>query len=154
MVLFALLVLLGIYSLINILFLEGSKDKPEVIRQNFDDVVKEQEKKILGKRTPEEIQDSIRKAEDELAAAGDSITLKITGLGAGTFYLVTDSVNYSKPEKISFEKGEIGIFKARKYFFVSLENTESVKATVNDIPLKFENKKVSKVKISRSGIVK
>lgn len=154
MILFALLVLLGIYSLINILFLEGSKDKPEVIRQNFDDVVKEQEKKILGKRTTEEIQDSIRKAEEEFAAAGDSITLKITGLVTGTFYLVTDSVNYSKPEKISFEKGETGIFKARKYFFVSLENTESVKATVNDKPLKFDNKKVSKVKISRSGIVK
>ena len=154
MILFALLVLLGLYSLVNILFLEGSKDKPEVIRQNFDDVVKEQEQKILGKRSPEEIQDSIRKAEEELAAAGDSITLKVTGLNAGEFYLVTDSINYSKPEKISFSKGDVGIFKAKKIFFISVENTESVKATVNDIPLKFGSKSVSKVRINRSGIVK
>ncbi|MCB0727783.1 MAG: hypothetical protein KDD00_09990, partial [Ignavibacteriae bacterium] len=135
-------------------FLEGSKDKPEVIRQNFDDVVKEQEQKILGKRTPEEIQDSIKKAEEELAAAGDSITLKITGLGAGSFYLVTDSVNYSKPEKITFSKGETGVFKAKKNFYISTDNTEVVKATVNDVPIKFDNKSVSKVKIGRSGVVR
>ncbi|HMQ70132.1 MAG TPA: helix-turn-helix transcriptional regulator [Ignavibacteria bacterium] len=154
MILFVILVLVGIYSLVNILFLEGSKDKPEVIRQNFDDVVKEQEQKILGKRTPEEIQDSIRRAEEELAAAGDSITLKVTGLGAGSFYLITDSVNYSKPEKITFTKGETGVFKAKKNFFISAENTEIVKATVNDVPIKFGNKSVSKVKIGRSGVIR
>jgi len=154
MILFALLVLLALYSLVNILFFEGSKDKPEVIRQNFDDVVKEQEQKILGKRTPEEIQDSIKKAEEELSAAGDSITLKVTGLAAGSFYLVKDSANYSRPEKISFNKGDVGVFKAKKIFFVSIENTESFKATINDIPLKFDSKSVSKVRVNRSGIVK
>lgn len=154
MFLFVLLVLLALYSLANILFFDGSKDKPEVIRQNFDDVVKEQEKKILGKRTPEEIQDSIKKAQEELAAAGDSITLKITGLEAGSFFLVTDSTNYSKPERINFKKGDLGIFKAKKNFFISMDNTDNVKATVNDIPLKFDDKSVSKVKINRSGIDK
>jgi cytoskeletal protein RodZ len=154
LILFAALVLLGLYSLINILFLEGSKDKPEVIRQNFDDVVKEQEKKILGKRTPEEIQDSIRKAEQEFALEKDSITLKVTGLNTGVFYLVTDSVNYNKPKRIEFEKNTEGTFKARRSFYISSPKTESFKATVNDIPLKFDNTTVSKVKISRSGIVK
>lgn len=154
LILFAALVLLGLYSLINILFLEGSKDKPEVIRQNFEDVVKEQEKKILGTRTPEEIQDSIKKAEEEFALSKDSITLKVTGLNTGVFYLVTDSVNYNKPKRIEFEKNTEGTFKAKRFFFISSPKTESFKATVNDIPLKFDNTTVSKIKINRNGIEK
>lgn len=154
LILFAALVLLGLYSLINILFLEGSKDKPEVIRQNFDDVVKEQEKKILGKRTPEEIQDSIRKAEEEFALEKDSITLKVTGLNTGVFYIVRDSINYDKPKRIEFEKNTEGTFKAKKFFHISSPKTESFKLTVNDIPVKFDNTTVSKVKINRNGIVK
>ena len=154
LILFAALVLLGLYSLINILFLEGSKDKPEVIRQNFEDVVKEQEKKILGTRTPEEIQDSIKKATEEFALSKDSITLKVTGLNTGVFYLVTDSVNYNKPKRIEFEKNTEGTFKAKRFFFISSPKTESFKATVNDIPLKFDNTTVSKIKINRNGIVK
>ena len=154
LILFAALVLLGLYSLINILFLEGSKDKPEVIRQNFEDVVKEQEKKILGTRTPEEIQDSIKKAAEEFALSKDSITLKVTGLNTGVFYLVTDSVNYNKPKRIEFEKNTEGTFKAKRFFFISSPKTESFKASVNDIPLKFDNTTVSKIKINRNGIVK
>ncbi len=57
-----ILVLLGIYSIINILFFEKSTDNPEVIRQNFKDLVKEQEQKILGKRPTEEMQDSRNRA--------------------------------------------------------------------------------------------
>jgi len=154
LIIFAALVLLGLYSLINILFLEGSKDKPEVIRQNFEDVVKEQEKKILGTRTPEEIQDSIKKAAEEFALAKDSITLKVTGLNTGVFYLVIDSVNYNRPKRIEFEKNTEGTFKAKRFFFISSPKTESFKATVNDIPLKFDNTTVSKIKINRNGIVK
>lgn len=154
LVLFIALVLLGLYSLINILFLEGSKDKPEVIRQNFDDVVKEQEKKILGKRTPEEIQDSIRRAEEEFALQKDSITLKVTGLNTGVFYIVSDSIRYDKPKRIEFEKNTEGIFKAKKFFHISSPKTESFKVTVNDVPVKFDNTTVSKVKINRNGIVK
>lgn len=154
LIIFAALVLLGLYSLINILFLEGSKDKPEVIRQNFEDVVKEQEKKILGTRTPEEIQDSIKKAEEEFALAKDSITLKVTGLNTGVFYLVIDSVNYNKPKRIEFEKNTEGTFKAKRFFYISSPKTETFKATINDIPLKFDNTTISKIKISRNGIEK
>jgi transcriptional regulator with XRE-family HTH domain len=152
MFLFAALVLIGLYSLVNIMFLEGSNKSPDVIRQNFDDVVKEQERKILGTRTPEEIQDSIRKAEELLASSLDTIVLKVTGLTTGVIYIVTDSINYNKPEKIEFEKGKVGTFKANKSFFISSVKTESFKATVNDIPLKFDKSSVSKVKIDRNGI--
>ena len=117
-------------------------------------MVKEQEKKILGKRTPEEIQDSIRKAQEELAASKDSIVLKVTGLNTGVFYLITDSINYNKPKRIEFEKNTEGTFKAKNSFFISSPKTETFKATVNDIPLKFEGTTVSKVKITRNGIVK
>lgn len=153
-ILFVALVLLGLYSLINILFFDNSKDNPEVIRQNFDEVVKEQEKKILGKRTPEEIQDSIRKAEEEFAASADSITLKITALNTGTLFLVTDSSNYNRPEKIELEKNEVGIFKARKSFYISSGNTESFKATINERPVKFDKTSVSKAKLTKEGLSK
>jgi cytoskeletal protein RodZ len=154
LIIFVALILLGLYSLINILFFDGSKDKPEVIRQNFDEVVKEQEKKILGKRTPEEIQDSIRKAAEELAATADSITLKITALNPGTIYLVTDSVDYNKPAKIEYEKDQVGVFKARKSFYISSGNTGTFKATINEKPIKFDKTSVSKVKVTKDGLNK
>lgn len=152
LILFILLVLLGLYSLIDILFLDKSKDKPDVIRQNFDEVVKEQERKILGKRSPEEIQDSIRKAEEEAAASKDSITLTITALKDGSFFLVTDSLDYNKPQKIEFTKNQYGVFKAKKFFHLSSGNTSTFKAAVNDTPIKFDKQTVSKVKITKSGI--
>ncbi|HMS64135.1 MAG TPA: helix-turn-helix transcriptional regulator [Ignavibacteria bacterium] len=154
LILIGALVIGGLYSLINIIFFEGSKNNPVVERQNFDDVVNEQERKILGKRTPEEIQDSIRKAEEEYAALKDSINLKITTTAAGILYLVKDSVNYNKPEKIEFDKGETGTFKANRSFHISSANTETFKAFINDKPLKFDNKSVSKVKITGTGIIK
>ncbi len=149
-----LLLILGLYSLANMLFFEGKKDKPEIIRQNFDDVVKEQERKILGKRTPEEIQDSIRKAEEDIAASKDSIVLIITSANTGTVFISSDSVNYNRPEKIQFEKNMTGTFKAKKFFHLSSGNTESFKATVNNTPLKFPEKSVSKIKITKAGIIK
>jgi hypothetical protein len=71
-----LLIGAGVYSLINVLFLSNNSQGPEIQRKSFDEVVKENEKKILGKKTPEEIQDSINKAEEEkqklLASKTDS----------------------------------------------------------------------------------
>lgn len=154
LIIFIGLVLLGIYSIVNISFLEGSKDKPEVIRQNFDDVVKEQEKRILGKRTPEEIQDSIRKAEQELAAAMDSITLKVITLNDGVIYISADSANYGKPLKVEYAKNETRTYRAKDFFHLSSANTGSFRATVNDKPLKFDRSSISKIKINKDGIVK
>jgi len=153
-IVFISLVLLGIYSLINILFFEGGNNKPEVIRQNFDDVVKEQERKFLGMRTPEEIQDSIRKAGEEIVAPKDSIILKILSSGPGIIFLVKDSANYNKPVKIEYKKNEIGIYKASKTFHISSANTENFKVTLNDNPIKFDSKSVSKVKVTKDGVIK
>lgn len=150
----AVLILAGLYSLINIIFLEGNKDKPEIIRQNFDDVVNEQERKILGKRTAEEIQDSIRKAAVTEASLKDSVTLKITSKAAGVVFLVIDSVNYNNPEKIEFDKDMVGVFKAKNNFFISSANTEAFSLTINDKPLKIISKSISKVKLNKDGVVK
>lgn len=152
-ILFIILVLIGLYSLINILFLEGSDDKPQIIRQNFDEVVQEQEKKLLGKRTPEEINDSIKKAQEQSLLTADTIVLKINSLSRGSVFVSYDSVNYSNPEKIVFEEGETGTFKATKFFHISSGNTEAFNATVNNKSLKFNKKSVSKVKINKDGIV-
>lgn len=154
LILFVILILLGIYSLINIMFFDGTKDNPEVIRQNFDDVVKEQEKKILGHRTPEEIKDSIKKAGEYAAANTDSITLNITAFNKGIIFLVTDSIDYNKPVKYEFEKNGVGVFKAKNLFFLSTVNTELFRITVNDKPVKFNNAKISKAKITRDGLSK
>lgn len=154
MIIFILLVLLGIYSLINILFLEKSNDNPEVIRQNFDEVVKEQEKKILGKRTPEEIQDSIRKAEEELVVSKDYLVLKITGLRTGRIFIVSDSVNYNKPEKIEFAKNDVREFKTKTSFHISSANTDDFNAVLNDKPIRFGKISISKVKLDKNGLAK
>jgi transcriptional regulator with XRE-family HTH domain len=78
----------GIYLLVTTVFLTGtSKSKYDIVRQNFDTVVKENEKKILGKRSKEEIEDSIKTAvrvQDSIKkAANDSLTLEIKCLKKG-----------------------------------------------------------------------
>ena len=45
-------------------FFRGNKDKPEIIRQNFDDVVNEQERKILGKEQPKKFRIPSEKPQD------------------------------------------------------------------------------------------
>lgn len=151
-ILIGVLIVAGLFSLINIIFFDGSNKNPEVVRQNFDDVVNEQERKILGKRSPEEIQDSIRKAQEEIAMRQDTLTLVITASGNGTLYLVTDSANYNSPDKIDYVTKQIGNFKAHKSFHISSSNTESFKASLNGKPLKFDNKSVNKIKVTKDGI--
>lgn len=154
MTLFILLIIAGIYSLVNILFFEGKSDNPEIIRQNFDEVIQEQEKKLLGKKTEEEIQDSIKKANELSAVPGDSITLKVTALSESVFYLVTDSGNYSKPLKFTLDPKDVKVFKAAESFHISTSNTNSINISLNENPLEFEKTAVSKVKITKDGFSK
>ncbi len=149
LIIFIVLALGGIYSLVNILFFEGGSDNPEIIRQNFDDVVKEQEKKLLGKKTEEEIQDSIRKVQEELAASRDSISLSVTALTESVFYIVTDSSNYSRPDKFTVKPKEVKMFRAAKSFHISAANTKSIKVSLNGNPVKFDKTAVSKVKLTK-----
>lgn len=153
-IILGLLILAGIYSLISILFLEGSKDNPEIIRQNFDEVVKEQEKRLLGKKTPEEIKDSIKKANDAAKLVNDSVTLKINALEYGEIYVVTDSVNYSDPKKVIYNEGDVKIFKAKTSLHITTGNTKTFEATLNGNPLVFDTKAVRKVKLTKEGLQK
>ncbi|MBK9332512.1 MAG: helix-turn-helix domain-containing protein [Ignavibacteria bacterium] len=152
LILFIVLALAGLYSLVNILFLEGGNDNPEIIRQNFDDVVKEQEKKLLGKKTEEEIQDSIRKAQEELTASRDSISLSVTALTESVYFIVTDSSNYSRPDKFTVKPKEVKSFRAAKSFHISAANTKSIKVSLNGNPVKFEKNAVSKIKLTKDGV--
>ena len=148
------LILLGIYSLINILFIEGKNESPEIIRQNFDEVVKEQEKRLLGKKTPEEIQDSIKKANELSKSKTDSVMIVLTGLEYGEIYVVTDSSNYSDPKKITYDKGDVKTFKAKSSLHITSGNTKTFEAILNGSPLEFDTKAIRKVKITKQGVVK
>jgi hypothetical protein len=127
----------------------------EIVRQNFDDVVKESERKLLGKRSEEEIADSIRKARELEASlmeeTGDSLTLEITSLKKGSITVITDSL---KTEKADYGSYELGIWKARKFFIISSNNTSSFHAILNGDTLKFTDRRIKGLKLTKNGIVK
>jgi transcriptional regulator with XRE-family HTH domain len=156
LVIFILILVLGVYSFVNILLKESS-DEPEVRRQNFEDIVREQEQRILGKKSEEEIQDSIRKAEEDRVREQeqlDSITLKVISIAPGSMAVAADSSGMKKPGKVTYGNNEIGIFKAKHFFMFTNDNTSSVKVTLNDKPIEFETKKVDKVRITRDGVIR
>jgi len=148
------LLLAGIYFLINNI-LSPRSNKTDIVRQNFDEVVKENEKKILGKRTDEEIADSIKKAKDKeialLKAGQDSIKLEIIALKAATITLRTDSAR--TPEIIYLEKKESVTHKAKHFFILSAGNTNLFEATINGKKVKFDEVTARKIKITKDGIV-
>ena len=150
--------LAGVYFLIDVIFLHKQSSKNEIIRQNFDDVVKETEKKILGKRSDEEIQDSVNKAvvrADSLKRMdSDSISLKIVGLGKGSLTVVIDTLLEDNKYKEYFKEGEKGEWKAKNLFYISSDNTESFDVFLNGRKLKIDDKKVRRLKVSKHGIVK
>ncbi len=151
-----LLILVGVYFLITELIInDSSTKKMEIVRQNFDDVVKESERKLLGKRSEEEIADSIRKARELEASlleeTGDSLSLEITSLKNGSITVITDSL---KTEKADYSSNELGFWKARKFFVISSNNTSSFMAVLNGDTLKFTDKVLRGVKLTKNGIVK
>lgn len=157
-VLLILALLFGIYLLVDVVFLSGKGTKTEIIRQNFDDIVKETEKKVLGKRTEEEIQDSIRKANiiaDSLRKVReDSLSLRIEALQNGSLTVFVDTLTEKTMYRENFSKDEKGEWKAKNYFLISSNNTESFTAFLNGKPLKFDDRRIKLLKITRQGIVK
>lgn len=153
-----LALLFGVYLLIDVAFLQKHGPKTEIIKQNFDDVVKETEKKVLGKRSEEEIKDSIDKAlfrADSLRRIeNDSITLKIVGINSGSLIVVTDSLTEKNKYTESFEKGAKGEWKAKEKFYLTSKNTEAFVVFLNDKKLEIKDKKVTKLKITKQGIEK
>lgn len=151
-----LLILVGAYFIINELILnDSSTKKMEIVRQSFDDVVKESEWRLLGKRSKEEIEDSLRKAREYeaslLTETGDTLTLEIISLKKGAITVITDSL---KTEKAEYSKNELGIWKARKFFVISSNNTSSFNAILNGDTLEFTNRRVDGLVITKNGLVK
>lgn len=125
-----LLIGAGIYSLINVFLLSGNDKGPEIQRKSFDEVVKENEKKILGKKTPEEIQDSLKKIEDEkqkiLASKNDSLTLEISASKNTWVILDVDSTSIGDPKRSYIDKGYTETYKAKKIFHIGTPNSDFI----------------------------
>lgn len=151
-----LLIGAGVYSLINVLFLNPGSQGPEIQRKSFDEVVKENEKKILGKKTPEEIQDSIRKAEEEkqklLASKNDSLSLEITASKNTWIILDVDSTTIGDPRRTYFEKGESEVYKAKKLFHLGTPNSDFIDVKLNGKSLEFERKNFRNLLIDKTGV--
>lgn len=148
----------GIYLLVTTVFLTGtSKSKYDIVRQNFDTVVKENEKKILGKRSKEEIEDSIRKVQniqDSIKRSlNDSISLEIKCLKKGYISVIVDSISYENMYKETFDKDYSGTWKAKKYFWVTSNNTTTFELFLNGKKLDIKDTKVKYMKIGREGII-
>ncbi len=158
-VLVVLLLVVAVYLLVTQVFLTDSgKSKLEIVRQNFDDVVKESEKKILGKRSDEEIADSLNKARlfaDSIKRnQNDSITLNVVGLDKGVIYVTTDTLLDKNIDKETYGKEYKGTWKAKKCFYITSVNTDSFEAYLNGKKLEFNDKKIKLLKITREGISK
>lgn len=145
----------GLFFLITSVF--SGKGDVEIVRQNFDEIVQENEKNILGKKTPAEIADSIRKAEEEAkllaASQGDSLSLMIIGTNYGEIIIIPDSLGINEKEIISFGKNDTGIFKASKFFLITTSNSEAFKAVLNGKTLEFDRRKFSNLRINKDGII-
>jgi len=149
----------GIYLLITTVFITGtSKSKYDIVRQNFDTVVKENEKKILGKRSKEEIEDSIKtvqRVQDSIKKAmNDSLKLEIKCLQKGYISVIVDSIAYTNMDKETFDKDYAGIWKAKKSFWITSNNTEAFELFLNGKKLDIKDKKVRYLKITKEGIQK
>jgi transcriptional regulator with XRE-family HTH domain len=149
----------GVYLLVTTVFITGtSKSKYDIVRQNFDTVVKENEKKILGKRSKEEIEDSLKRVQllqDSIKKAlNDSLTLEINCLKKGYIAVITDSIAYKNMSKETFDKDYKGLWKAKKYFYITSNNTSAFELYLNGKKLDIKDTKVKYLKISREGIVK
>lgn len=154
-----LLMAYGIYLLVTTVFITGtSKSKFDIVRQNFDTVVKENEKKILGKRSKEEIEDSIKKVQqiqDSIKKVlNDSLTLEIKCLKKGYISVIIDSISYDNMYKESFDKDYKGTWKAKKHFWITSNNTATFELFLNGKKLDIKDTKVRYLRINREGIQK
>ncbi len=154
-------VVIGIYFLVKIMIPEKiSGDKKEIVRQNFDDVVKENEKKMLGKKTPEEIQDSIAKAKqikDSLSViASDSakMTLEVEAKIRGRIIVVSDTLNQENRTVDKLDKGESLSYKANKQFLVTSKEITAFTIKLNGTKIRFEDKNVRNYKINKQTVEK
>ena len=153
----SVLILIGLYYMVKAVFLDdGNENGSEIVRQKFDDVVKENERKILGKRTEEEIRDSIRRAEEEqqrlIEQNLDTMVLKINSIKSGSVIVVEDSTNIENPEKISFTGNQYGEWKATRSFLITSPNTSAFTVELNGQKIDIKEKTVKNYLISRKDL--
>lgn len=151
-----LLIGAGVYSLVNVLFLSNNSQGPEIQRKSFDEVVKENEKNILGKKTPEEIQDSLRKIEEEkqklLASKTDSLLIEI-GAYKNTWIIIdTDSTSIDDPKRTYLTKGYVETYKAKKFFHLGTPNADLIEVKINGKILEFDRKNFRNLYIDKNGV--
>lgn len=157
-----LALLAGVYLLVDVVFLKKQNQNTEIIKQNFDEVVQENEKKILGIKTESEIKDSIKKAQDSIrkAAVADSLKnldseflrLKIVGLKKGKVLVYIDTLVAGGGELLEVSENSKVEYKAKKQFFITSKNTDNFDAYLNDKKLAFEDVSVKNLKLSRKTL--
>ena len=161
-VLMIIALLTGIYLLIDVVFLKKQNQNVDIVKQNFDEVVQENEKKLLGKKTEEEIRDSINKAQDSLrkAAIADSLknlesgllSLKIVGLNKGRIIVYTDTLYEGGGKLEELTKNSEFVFKAKNKFYITSRNTANFNVYLNDVKLNIEDESVKNLKLTKKTI--
>jgi transcriptional regulator with XRE-family HTH domain len=154
--------LAGIYLLIDVVFLKKQNQNTEIIKQNFEDVVQENEKKILGKKTESEIKDSINKAQDSIRKAviadslknldSDLLTLRVEGLNKGRILVYTDTLFEGGGKLEEVTKDSKAEFKAKKQFYITSKNTANFDLYLNDKKLIIEDESIKNLKLTRKTL--
>jgi len=152
-----ILIVAGIWLIVKYMFLEKiSGNKNEIVRQsNFDDVVKEQEKKILGKRTPEEIQDSIAKAlhiRDSITIAQNDtnyVTLIVEAKKKGEIIVLSDTSKSKIADRDKFKRREYLDYKARNYFLITSDDISAFDVKLDGKKINFEENVLMDFKIAK-----
>lgn len=153
-----LILLVGVYFIIDTFLISPGKPREQIVRQNFDTIVKESERKILGKRSKEEIEDSLRKVQllqDSVKRlSADSVTLEIIALDNGKVVIFVDTLLSSARTEERFKANERGYIKAKNSFWISSKDADKFQFFVNKKPLPIKEKVVKNIKITKEGIVK
>ncbi|KXK02381.1 MAG: helix-turn-helix transcriptional regulator [Ignavibacteriaceae bacterium] len=147
--------LVGIFFMVKALFFTDDAEEQEIVRQRgFNEVLMENERKLLGKRTEEEIQDSIRKAQEEMMKIEnrDSISLEIIAKGKGKIFLAIDSVNFNNPTEYAYLPGDTGLYFAEKFFHFGVNDPSTIEVLVNDIKVKLPQRRFRNLLIDSSGV--
>jgi transcriptional regulator with XRE-family HTH domain len=159
-----LLIIIGGYFLVKSMFLKkpGGSDK-EIIRQNpqeFDKVVEENEKKILGKRTEKEIQDSIYAAQqkkDSLELVNsESLKLTVAAKKEARMIVLIDELTDVKEQRkvINFKKDDKKEFNARTKFYITSKSIKNFVVKLNGKEMEFKGDKVEDFMLSKKNLDK
>ncbi|MGB9696292.1 MAG: helix-turn-helix domain-containing protein [Ignavibacteria bacterium] len=152
------ILLVGIYFIVDTFLISPSKPREQIIRRSFDTVVRENERKLLGIRSKEEIEDSLKKIQsfqDSLKRlSADSLTLEIVALDKGKIIIFVDTLLLSARTEERFKANEKGYIKAKNSFWISSNDADKFQFFVNRKPLSIKEKIIKNLKVTKEGIVK